>query len=60
MFIFLRRRMIKPSKFAQALDFSIESAAHVSKLIGKNITGRDRVWPASGSGAIQLHLRAHD
>ena len=38
MFIFLRRRMIKPSKFAQALDFSIESAAHVSKLIGKNIT----------------------
>jgi hypothetical protein len=38
MFIFLRRRTIKPSKFAQALDFSIESAAHVSKLIGKNIT----------------------
>ena len=38
MFIFLRRRTIKPSKFTQALDFSIESAAHVSKLIGKNIT----------------------
>ncbi len=38
MFIFIRRRIVKPSKFTQALDFSIESAAHVSKLIGKNIT----------------------
>lgn len=38
MFIFIRRRTINPSKFTQALDFSVESAAHISKLIGKNIT----------------------
>ena len=38
MFIFIRRRTINPSKHTQALDFAIESAAHVSKVIGKPIT----------------------
>jgi hypothetical protein len=38
MFIFVRRRTINQSKRAQALDFAVESAAHMSKVIGKNIT----------------------
>ena len=53
MFIFLRRRMIKPSKFAQALDFSIESAAHVSKLIEKNITVSRLVF-GQPAGVVQF------
>jgi hypothetical protein len=38
MFIFVRRRTINPSKRNQALDFAVESAAHLSKVIGKPIT----------------------
>ena len=60
MFIFLRRRMIKPSKFAQALDFSIESAAHVSKLIGKNITVSRLRLASQRELCNSAHVRAHE
>ena len=53
MFVFTRRRIIKPSQFAQAVDFSIESAAHVSKLIGKNITV-SRLTFGQPAGVVQF------
>jgi hypothetical protein len=53
MFVFTRRRIIKPSKFAQALDFSLESAAHVGKLIGKNIAV-SRLTYGQPAGVVQF------
>ena len=53
MFVFTRRRIIKPSQFAQAVDFSIESAAHVGKLIGKNITV-SRLTFGQPAGVVQF------
>ena len=52
-FVFTRRRIIKPSKFPQALDFSLESAAHVGKLIGKNIAV-SRLTYGQPAGVVQF------
>jgi hypothetical protein len=53
MFIFVRRRTIKAGKLPQALDFSIESAAHVSKVIGKNIAVQ-RLAYGQPAGVVQF------
>ena len=53
MFIFVRRRTIKVGKLPQALDFSIESAAHLSKVIGKNIAVQ-RLAYGQPAGVVQF------
>lgn len=53
MFIFVRRRMIKAGKLTQALDFSIESAAHVGKVIGKTIAVQRLVY-GQPAGVLQF------
>lgn len=53
MFIFVRRRTVKAGKLSQALDFSIESAEHISKLIGKTIAVQ-RLAYGQPAGVVQF------
>jgi len=53
MFIFVRRRTSKAGKLSQALDFSIESAEHISKLIGKTIAVQ-RLAYGQPAGVVQF------
>ena len=53
MFIFVRRRTIKAGKLTQALDFAIESSAHVGKVIGKTIAVQ-RLAYGQPAGVLQF------
>ena len=53
MFIFVRRRTVKAGKLSQAFDFSIESAEHISKLIGKTIAVQ-RLAYGQPAGVVQF------
>jgi hypothetical protein len=53
MFIFVRRRTIKAGKLTQALDFAIESSAHVGKVIGKTVAVQ-RLAYGQPAGVLQF------
>ena len=53
MFIFVRRRTVKAGKLPQALDFSVESAEHIGKVIGKTIAVQ-RLAYGQSAGVVQF------